>query len=200
MLVENLRSTYQSESALASQTIQGSHQFSMPSNSVTITGTMPPSSENTVSLASSMIGPSPSQMMQYQERNQAHHGIGMQHTTMGQVNMSHPKAATAPGMQPISQLPMGLAHSQMDAMQLPNVYTQQQAQYMGYNITEVQASGDIEPSAIHAGRLEMASGVYPHMIPHTTPPHHMHSCSQMPQGEMIRPLHIIGGGGGYSCN
>ena len=190
MLVENLRSTYQRESALASQIIQGSRQFSTPSNSVTVTGAMPLSSENTVSLASSMTGPSPSQMMQYQERSLAHHGIGMQHTTMGQANVSHSKAATAPGMQPISQLPMGVAHSQMGAMQLPNVYTQQQAQYMGYNITEVQASGDIEPSAIHAGRLEIASGVYPHMIPHTTPPHHMHSCSHMPQGEMIHPLYI----------
>ena len=189
-LVENLRSTYQSESALASQIIQESHQFSTPSNSVTVTGAMPLSLENTVSLASSMTGPSPSQMMQYQERSLAHHGIGMQHTRMGQANVSHPKAATAPGMQPVSQLPMGVAHSQMGMMQLPNVYAQQQAQYMGYNTMVMQAHGDIGPSSIHAGRLEM----YPHMIPHTTPPHHMHSRSQMPQGEMMHPLYIIGWG------
>ena len=65
---------------------------------------------------------------------------------------------------------------------------------MGHNTTVMQASDDIEPSSIHAGRLEMASGVYPHMIPHTTPPHHMHSRSQMPQGEMIHPLYVIDGG------
>ena len=48
MLVENLRSTYQSESAPATQILQGSQQFSMPSNWKTFTGTMPPSSENSV--------------------------------------------------------------------------------------------------------------------------------------------------------
>ena len=164
----------------------------MPSNSVTFTRTRPPSSSvNTVSLASSMTGPSPSQMMQYQERSLAHHGMGMLHTRMEQLRVSHPRAAAATGVQPTpqsmiksSQPSVEVAHSQvsyMDAMQLPNVYPQQQAQYMGHNTTEMQlhqASGHIEPSATH-------------MIPHTTPPHLMHSTtsmyssSQMHEGEMI---------------
>ena len=180
-LVESLRSIYKSESAPASQILQ----FSTPSNSVT---TRTPPLASTVSLAT---GPSPSQMMQYQERSLAHHGTGMQHTRMGLMIVSHPNATTPTGMQgiqPISQPPMGVAHSQME---LPNMCTQQQTHYMGYNTTEMQVSGDIGPSPIHAGQLEIASGVYPHTIPHLTPPHHMHSAtsmhlrSQMPQGEMI---------------
>ena len=214
-LVESLCSTYQSESAPASQMLQ----FSTPSNSATFTRTPPPSSMNTMSLASSMTGPSPSQMMQYQERSLAHHGIRMprQHTRMEQLTRSHPEASSTTGMQPppqlmtrFSQLSVEVPHRQMGMIQLPNMYTQQQAHYnvMGYNTTEMQlhraTSGHIGPSesATHA---EMAGGtVYPHMIPHVTPPHHMHSatsmhsCSQMHQGEMIRPLHVIGRG--CSCN
>ena len=154
-LVESLRSTCQSELALASQIVQGSGQFSMPSSSVTFTRTPPPTS--TVSLVSSIAGPSPSQMIQYQERSLAHHGIEMQHTTMGQlqVSVSHPRAAAATGVQGIqsmirvSQPSLEVAHSQvayMDVMQLPNVYPPQQAQYMGYSATEMQvhqASGRI---------------------------------------------------------
>ena len=96
-LVESLRSTCQSKST--SQILQGSDQFSMPLSLVTFTRTPPPTS--TVSLTSSIAGPSPSQMMQYQERSLAHHGIGMQHTTMGQlqVSVSHPRAAAATGVQ-----------------------------------------------------------------------------------------------------
>ena len=182
-LVESLRSTCQSESALASQILQ----FSM--SLVTTT----PSS--TMSLASSMIGPSPSPMMlQYQERSLAHHGMGMQHTRMGQLRMSHPMATAATGMQGIQPTPRSMirvsqpsvevAHSRMGVVQLPNVYTQQQAHYT----TEIQASGDIGPSPIHAGRLEMASGVYPHVIPHVTPPHRMLTTtsthSQMSKSEL----------------
>ena len=195
-VVESLRSIYQDELIH-----QRSHQFSVPSNSVSFTRTTPPSSVNTMSLASLITGPSPSQMMQYQERRAvtAHHGMTVPHTRM---RVSHPEAAAATGMQEIQptsrsmikvdQPSMRMAHSEMGhmgMMQQANMHGQQQALYNTIHMQPHQMRGHMGHSAVHAGQPKIASGEFCHMIPHMTPPHHIPSATSMhsrrPQGEMM---------------
>ena len=203
-VVESLRSTYQDE--LTSSIPQRSHQVSIPSNSMSLTTrtASPSSAVNTMSLAPSMTGPSPSQMMQYQARMaaSAHHGMGISLSRRRRKRVSHPETfADTTGMQqsqptPRSMIRVGgqsmlMDHSEMGTIQESILHGSLLADYMEDNTMEMQAhqrSGDIGPSAIHAGRPNIATGMYPHIMPHMTPPHSatsMHSQISTPQGEMI---------------
>ena len=196
---------------------QWSNQTSLNSPAISMSGGMMMITQSLMNpLASSMTGPSQAQIVQYQRMVAApQHGMGMQHTGMGPMRVSHPQAATAmgvgrmkPGHNPMMRvnqaLMMGhhpstaMAHGMMQQANMH--YGQmgmQQADYTRYNTMHMQPhqmrGHSMGPTVIQAGQPTMFGGMYSRRNPHVIPPCHP-AAAQMVHGQMIHRPPIMGGG------